>query len=72
MALTGYLQSIPDSLEEAARPITLALNDFAGKNIIYWNEMMAVAVLAVLPVALLFSIIQKYLVKGLTAGSVKG
>ena len=54
------------------RPITLALNDFAGKNIIYWHEMMAAAVLSVLPIALLFSLVQKYLVQGLTAGSVKG
>lgn len=57
--------------EESMRPITLALTDFVGWNVVYWHEMMAASVISVLPVALLFSFVQKYLVRGLTAGAVK-
>lgn len=53
-------------------PITLAMSDFVGKNVVYWHEMMAAAVISILPVAIMFSYVQKYLVQGLTAGAVKG
>ncbi|QTL99782.1 ABC transporter permease subunit [Iocasia frigidifontis] len=53
-------------------PITLAMSDFVGKNVVLWHEMMAAAVISILPVAILFSFVQRFLVQGLTAGAVKG
>ena len=53
------------------RPIPLALYDFSGYNIVFWHEMMAASTLAVLPAALAFGAIQRYLVGGWTAGAVK-
>jgi ABC-type glycerol-3-phosphate transport system permease component len=53
-------------------PITLALTRFAGQNVVYWNLMMAAGVLATIPVALLFSMVQGVFVRGMTAGAVKG
>lgn len=58
--------------EAEMAPITLAMSDFVGKNVVYWHEMMAAAVISILPVAIMFSYVQKYLVKGLTSGAVKG
>lgn len=55
----------------ALKPITLALYDFSGYNIVYWHEMMAASTIAVIPVAIAFAFIQRYLVKGLTAGAIK-
>jgi len=53
-------------------PISLALTRFAGQNVVYWNLMMAAGVLATVPVALLFSMVQGVFVRGMTAGAVKG
>lgn len=53
------------------RPVTLALYDFSGYNVVYWHEMMAASTIAVVPAAVAFMLVQKYLVGGLTAGSVK-
>ncbi|BAS27835.1 carbohydrate ABC transporter permease [Limnochorda pilosa] len=53
------------------RPIPLALYDFSGYNIVFWHEMMAASTIAVVPAALAFGAVQRYLVGGLTAGAVK-
>lgn len=52
-------------------PMTLAVFNFFGRRSSEWNLVFADVVLTVLPVALVYAIGQKYLVSGLTAGSVK-
>lgn len=37
----------------------------------HWNQLFAASVIAVVPVVVLFAFIEKHLVAGLTAGSVK-
>jgi ABC-type glycerol-3-phosphate transport system permease component len=39
---------------------------------VFWGEMMAVSMIYAIPVFIFFVFLQKYLVKGLTAGAVKG
>lgn len=53
------------------RPITLMLLDFKSQYQVHWNLLMAGAVIAVIPITILFIGIQKYLVKGLVAGTDK-
>lgn len=55
-----------------AATLPVVLNSFVGQNIIQWGALTAGGVLAGLPVAILFSIVQRQLVQGLTAGAVKG
>jgi multiple sugar transport system permease protein len=57
--------------KEALDPISLALTDFAGRNIVFWNLMMAAGVIATLPVAVLFNFVQRNFVKGITGGALK-
>ena len=60
-------------LRDPAR-LTLQLkivNLVAGRYTIDWNQVMAAGLLATLPVALLFAVLQRYLVGGLTLGAVK-
>ncbi len=53
------------------RPITLMLLDFKSQYQVHWNLLMAGAVIAVIPITILFIGIQKYLVKGLVSGTDK-
>lgn len=53
------------------RPASLALTDFVGQNIVYWHEMMAASVITTLPVAIMFSFVQKFFIQGFMAGAVK-
>jgi len=51
--------------------MAVGLRSFQGENTIYWNEMMAASVLYTIPVSVVFLVLQKYLIAGLTAGAVK-
>lgn len=52
--------------------ITLqVVNLVAGRYSIDWNQVMAAALVATVPVAILFAWLQRYLVQGLTLGAVK-
>ena len=51
--------------------IPVGLKSMIGKYDIKWGSLMAGGVLAMLPSAVLFAVMQKYIVEGLTAGAVK-
>lgn len=53
------------------RPITMGIYDFIGAQNQEWGPMMATAVLASVPTALLLIVAQKYVAAGVTAGAVK-
>jgi multiple sugar transport system permease protein len=54
------------------RPLTLGLYNFIGRWTISWHYLMAAALLAIIPVIILFMLIEKQLVQGLAGGAVKG
>jgi multiple sugar transport system permease protein len=54
------------------RTMTAGIYNFMGKYGIQWNKIMAYGVLLVLPVVLIFILLQKYIIGGLTNGAVKG
>lgn len=53
-------------------PVSVGLSSHIGQYSILWGEIMVGAVLATLPIGILFMFFQKYLVTGLLSGSVKG
>ena len=53
------------------QPLPAGLYEFIGYQDVIWNEMMAAALIGILPVMLIFLFLQKYLVAGLTAGAIK-
>lgn len=55
-----------------AQPITVALNNLSGSFSVDWNVVMAGAVIAAIPTALIYIFLGKFFVKGMLAGSVKG
>ncbi len=54
------------------KPITVGITQFSSFNMIAWHYLFAAALLATLPVVVLFMMIEKHLVSGLTSGGVKG
>ena len=52
-------------------PLSVGLFAFFGRQEVAWNELMAASFVGILPVMILFSFLQRYLVEGLTAGAVK-
>lgn len=56
----------------AAQPVTIALNNLSGSFSVDWNVVMAGAVIAALPTALVYMFLGRFFVRGLLAGSVKG
>jgi len=53
------------------RPITMGIYDYIGAQNQEWGPMMATAVVASIPTALLLILAQKYVAAGVTAGAVK-
>jgi multiple sugar transport system permease protein len=51
--------------------IPIGLKSLIGKYNVQWGLLMAGAILALLPTALMFAAMQKFVVEGLTAGAVK-
>ncbi|MEJ3403766.1 carbohydrate ABC transporter permease [Rathayibacter sp. YIM 133350] len=53
------------------QPLSVALTKFVGQYETSWQYVFGVSVVAIIPVVILFMLIEKRLVGGLTAGSVK-
>lgn len=53
------------------QPLTVGLQQFIGQYTTQWQYLFAGSLVAVVPVVILFALIEKYIVGGLTAGSVK-
>ncbi|NMB73755.1 MAG: sugar ABC transporter permease [Myxococcales bacterium] len=58
--------------DETAQTLPVMLNSFVSTTTVEWGHFAAGAILVSLPVVALFFALQRYLVSGLTAGSVKG
>lgn len=55
----------------AHRPVTLGIYKYIGNNNQEWNSIMATAVVASIPAAVLLVLAQRYVAAGVTAGAVK-
>lgn len=53
------------------QPLSVALTKFVGQYESAWQYVFAVSVVGIVPVVLLFALIEKRLVAGLTAGAIK-
>ncbi|MFI9401794.1 carbohydrate ABC transporter permease [Nocardia sp. NPDC052316] len=53
------------------QPLSVALTKFIGQYDTSWQYVFAISTVGIIPVVILFAIIEKRLVAGLTAGSVK-
>ena len=55
-----------------SRTLTPGIMAFKGPHLTDWAALMAASVLAVVPVAIFFVYLQRFLMEGLSTGAVKG
>ena len=53
-------------------PVTVALNNLAGSQLVQWNVLMAATFMAALPTMLVYIFLGRYFLRGLMAGALKG
>ncbi|MDO4620131.1 MAG: carbohydrate ABC transporter permease [Lachnospiraceae bacterium] len=59
-------------LDQKKRPITAGIFNFLGQYGTKWSYLSAFAIVTIIPVALIFIFMQKYIIAGMTRGAVKG
>lgn len=59
-------------IDQQQRPITAGIFNFMGQYGTKWSYLTAFAVVTIIPVALIFIFMQKYIISGMTSGAVKG
>lgn len=62
--------SFISSLEKQV--VVVGLYDFVSQEGVEWNLLMATVVVSVIPVIILFTLVQRYLTEGLVGGATKG
>ena len=56
---------------DSTRTLAIGLRNYASQSNVYWNQLMAAAIVVSLPVVVAFLALQRYIVRGLTTGGVK-
>ena len=70
-AWNEYIVALTLMTDADMKPLTVALTSYVTAYVQHWNLLFAASILAIVPVIVLFAVIEPYLVSGLTAGSVK-
>lgn len=71
-AWSEYVFALSLNSDAAKQPATVVLANLAYYKGTQWNDLMAVAAIVALPVIVGFVLLQRYIVSGLTDGSMKG
>ncbi len=72
VAWKEYLFALALTSEDSMYVLTLGLANLFGEVRVAWNEVMAGAIIATLPALVFYAFLEKHMVRGLTAGAVKG
>jgi multiple sugar transport system permease protein len=70
-AWNEYIVALTLMTDPDKRPLTVGITSYVTAYVQHWNLLFAASVIAIVPVVVLFVLIEPYLVDGLTAGSVK-
>lgn len=71
MGWNEYMFAVILMSSENLKTIPVGVGQLVTQNKIEWNDMMAASLVATVPVSIIFIFLQKYMVSGMTAGSVK-
>ena len=70
-AWNEYVVALTLMLDEDRKPLTVGITSYVTGYEQHWDQLFAASIIAIVPVVVLFAAIEKHLVGGLTAGSVK-
>jgi len=70
-AWNEYVVALTLMIDDAKKPLTVGITSYVTGYEQNWDQLFAASVIAIVPVVILFALIEKHLVGGLTAGSVK-
>jgi multiple sugar transport system permease protein len=70
-AWNEYVVALTLMIDDAKKPLTVGITSYVTGYEQHWDQLFAASVIAIVPVVILFALIEKHLVGGLTAGSVK-
>lgn len=70
-AWNDYLYSLTFLKKEAVRTMPLQLQQFFSQYSTDWTQLFAALTMSIIPLLVLYLILQKYFIKGLTSGAVK-
>jgi multiple sugar transport system permease protein len=57
--------------DDTTRTLAVGLRGYATQNNVYWNQIMAASLTVSVPIVIGFLLLQRFMVAGMTAGSVK-
>ena len=72
IAWNAYLWALVLTTDSLMYVLSVGIANMVGEYRVQWNELMAAAVVAVVPVMVLYSLLERHLVAAVTAGAVKG
>jgi multiple sugar transport system permease protein len=72
VAWKEYLFALALTTDESREVITVALSNMFSEDRVAWNDVMAAAVIVSVPALLIYSFLERHMVRGITAGAVKG
>ena len=70
-AWNEYVVALTLMIDEDKKPLPVGLTSYVTGYEQHWDQLFAASIIAIIPVVVLFALIEKHLVGGLTAGSVK-
>jgi multiple sugar transport system permease protein len=72
IAWNSYVWALVLTTDSSMFVLSVGIANMVGEYRVQWNELMAAAVIAALPVMALYSLLERHLVDAITAGAVKG
>jgi multiple sugar transport system permease protein len=72
IAWNSYVWALVLTTDSSMFVLSVGIANMVGEYRVQWNELMAAAVIAALPVMVLYALLEKHLVNAITAGAVKG
>ena len=70
-AWNEYVVALTLMLDDDKKPLTVGITSYVTGYEQHWDQLFAASIIAIVPVVILFAFIEKHLVGGLTAGSIK-